>query len=230
MCAVALAPPRLLQTTHPAAGDRAAARELERELLIRYHEFGDLAAREELVRRYMPFARKHGAAHAGGSEPTEDLIQVAIGLVKAIDRYDPERGTRSSPTPCRRCRRAPPPLPRPVGSAPPARAPGAQARGDAANERGGDGELGRSPTAGEIAAPRLSQEDVLEALQAAEPATVGLTRPARRTRRGETARSATPSARDDPGYERVDRASRRERLAGAPRRERSGPQVPLRED
>ena len=49
MCAVALAPPRLSQTTHPEAGDHAAARALERDLLVRYHECGDLAAREELV-------------------------------------------------------------------------------------------------------------------------------------------------------------------------------------
>ena len=56
-CAVALAPPRLSQTTHPGSADRAATREFERELLIRYHEFGDLAAREELVERFLPLAR-----------------------------------------------------------------------------------------------------------------------------------------------------------------------------
>ena len=43
MCAVALAPPRLSQTTQPKGGDPAAAREHERELLIRYHRGGDLA-------------------------------------------------------------------------------------------------------------------------------------------------------------------------------------------
>ena len=49
MCAVALAPPKLSQTTHPERPDRAAARELEQALLIRYHRTGDLAAREELT-------------------------------------------------------------------------------------------------------------------------------------------------------------------------------------
>jgi hypothetical protein len=57
MCAVALAVPRLSQTIHPRAGDRPAGREGERDLLIRYHDRGDLAARQELVERFLPFAR-----------------------------------------------------------------------------------------------------------------------------------------------------------------------------
>jgi RNA polymerase sigma-B factor len=45
------------------------------------------------VRRYLPFARSMALRYRGGSEPTDDLIQVAnLGLVHAIDRFDPERG------------------------------------------------------------------------------------------------------------------------------------------
>jgi RNA polymerase sigma-B factor len=95
MCAVALAPPRLPQTTHPESGERAAARRLERELLIRYHDFGDLAAREELVERFLPLARDLALRYTYTDEPFDDLLQVAsLGLIKAIDRFEPGRGTK----------------------------------------------------------------------------------------------------------------------------------------
>jgi RNA polymerase sigma-B factor len=62
------------------------------ELLRRYHDTRDPAIREELVRRYMQFARSMALRYRGGSEPTEDLLQVAsLGLVNAIDRFDPSR-------------------------------------------------------------------------------------------------------------------------------------------
>jgi RNA polymerase sigma-B factor len=51
-------------------------------------------ARDELARRYLPLARKLAARYANPNEPLEDLMQVAsLGLLKAIDRYSPERGT-----------------------------------------------------------------------------------------------------------------------------------------
>ena len=63
----------------------------------RYREHGDLAAREELVRRLMPLARQLAGRYANGTEPFEDLVQVAnLALVRAIDRFDPERGTMLS--------------------------------------------------------------------------------------------------------------------------------------
>lgn len=53
------------------------------------------AAREELIRRYIPFSRGIAMSLAGGREPREDLFQVAyIGLIGAVDRFDPERGSR----------------------------------------------------------------------------------------------------------------------------------------
>lgn len=95
MCAVALAPPRLSQTTRSRGGDRAAARELEQELLIRYHDCGDLAAREQLVERFLPLARDLALRYTYTDEQFDDLLQVAsLGLIKAIDRFEPGRGTR----------------------------------------------------------------------------------------------------------------------------------------
>jgi RNA polymerase sigma-B factor len=45
------------------------------------------------VRRYLPLARGLAARYARTQEPFEDLFQAAsLGLVKAIDRFDPERG------------------------------------------------------------------------------------------------------------------------------------------
>jgi RNA polymerase sigma-B factor len=97
MCAVALAQPRLSQTTNPNGRDRAAARELERALLVRYRRTGDLAAREELVQRCLPLARELARRYTYTGEPFDDLQQVAsVGLIKAIDRFDPDRGTKFS--------------------------------------------------------------------------------------------------------------------------------------
>ena len=95
MCAVALAQPRQSQTHKPERRDRPAARALESELLVRYHRAGDLAAREELVERLLPFARELARRYAYTDEPFDDLLQVAyLGLIKAIDRFDPDRGAK----------------------------------------------------------------------------------------------------------------------------------------
>jgi RNA polymerase sigma-B factor len=51
------------------------------------------AVREELIRRYLPFANSLTQRYRGASESFDDLLQVAdLGLVNAIDRYDPSRG------------------------------------------------------------------------------------------------------------------------------------------
>jgi RNA polymerase sigma-B factor len=68
-------------------------REAEVRLLIRYHRHGDVRAREELTCRLMPLARDLAGRYANSGEPLDDLIQVAyLGLLKAIDRYELDRG------------------------------------------------------------------------------------------------------------------------------------------
>lgn len=61
---------------------------------MRYRQGGDVHAREQLVRRFLPLARRLARRYERASEPLEDLVQVAcVGLVKAIDRFDSEQGT-----------------------------------------------------------------------------------------------------------------------------------------
>jgi RNA polymerase sigma-B factor len=65
----------------------------EDELWRRFAHDRDSAIREELVRRNMPFARRLALRYRGASESFDDLLQVAnLGLINAIDRFDPERG------------------------------------------------------------------------------------------------------------------------------------------
>jgi RNA polymerase sigma-B factor len=65
----------------------------DRELLRRYHEDGDLAAREQLINQYMSLVRSLARRYSYRGEQLEDLVQIgAIGLIKAIDRFDLERG------------------------------------------------------------------------------------------------------------------------------------------
>lgn len=67
------------------------------ELFVRWQQHGDQRAREELVDRFLPLARKLARRYAGAREPFDDLVQVAsLGLVKAIDRFDVTRGTAFS--------------------------------------------------------------------------------------------------------------------------------------
>src|SRR5438874_8621120 len=67
------------------------------ELFTRWQKSRDQRAREELVNRFLPLARNLARRYSGAREPFDDLMQVAsLGLVKAIDRFDPERGTAFS--------------------------------------------------------------------------------------------------------------------------------------
>jgi RNA polymerase sigma-B factor len=92
------------------AAEARARRNGGEELLALYHRTGDERLRERAVEWYLPLARRLAARYHRRQEPFEDLVQVAsLGLVKAVRRYDPERGTRFSsfavPTICGELRR-----------------------------------------------------------------------------------------------------------------------------
>jgi RNA polymerase sigma-B factor len=86
---------------HPATADasrpNASGRRADAELLRRYADSRDPRLREQLVHRFLPLARYAASQYARSSEPFDDLVQVAcVGLLKAIDRYDPIRGVAFS--------------------------------------------------------------------------------------------------------------------------------------
>ena len=77
----------------PNRHGRSAANWIETDVLVtRWREHGDPRARDALVERFMPLARSLARRYAG-QEPLEDLVQVAVvGLLGAINRFDPDRG------------------------------------------------------------------------------------------------------------------------------------------
>ncbi len=62
-------------------------------LFAQLRSSGDPALRSALIERHLPLARRLAARYSYTPQPLEDLVQVAsLGLVKAVDGYDPERG------------------------------------------------------------------------------------------------------------------------------------------
>jgi RNA polymerase sigma-B factor len=207
-----------MSTTMPAAParqrhrrgpncDRVKLQEAERGLLIRYHADGDLHAREELVERFVLFACELAFCYRYTNEPFEDLLQVAcLGLIKAVDRYEPERGTKftsyAAPTILGELKRHF----RDKGWA--LRVPrGLQERAMAVNRETEtlSKNLGRSPTVREVAnALALSVEEVLEASEAAASyETASLDAPVARDD-GESALLVELVGEDDTAYGLVD--------------------------
>jgi len=77
-----------------ASATRSLEASRERDLWDRFSRERDPAAKEDLVRAYLPLAAQIARRYAGVSEPFDDLFQVAsLGLVNAVDRFDPSRGT-----------------------------------------------------------------------------------------------------------------------------------------
>ena len=76
-----------IQTTHqPLSADSAA-------LFKRWHGHGDQRARDALIEQYLPLAHRLARRYVSSGEPLEDLVQIAsLGLVKAVERFDPSRG------------------------------------------------------------------------------------------------------------------------------------------
>jgi len=65
----------------------------EDQRLTRQYRGGDRRARERLIERYLPLARRLTLRYRRPFESGDDLFQVAcLGLVKAVDRWDPDRG------------------------------------------------------------------------------------------------------------------------------------------
>jgi RNA polymerase sigma-B factor len=74
---------------------RDYARLQDDELLELYHDDRDPGAREDLVKRFLPFARKLALRYVHSREPLDDLVQVAsVGLLNAIERFEPGRGKK----------------------------------------------------------------------------------------------------------------------------------------
>jgi len=78
------------QTRRPSSA--SAGRESVNSLIREYREHGDLRARERLIQQYMPLVKSLARRHSMRGEQYEDLVQVGcIGLIKAVDRFDPQR-------------------------------------------------------------------------------------------------------------------------------------------
>ena len=66
-------------------------------LLRAFHREGDTMAREQAVVELMPLVRALASRYAGRGEPVEDLVQAGmVGLIKAVDRFDVDRGVEFS--------------------------------------------------------------------------------------------------------------------------------------
>jgi RNA polymerase sigma-B factor len=192
----------------PAAESPEARRLEDDRLLARYHRDGDLDARDELVVRFMPLARQLASRYRHAGESLEDLVQVAcVGLIKAVDRYDPDRGhgfTRYAvPTMLGEIKRHF----RDKGwsvHVPRATQELVLKVGEALGTL--PAKLGRSPTPRDIAASvGASVEEVLEAMEAAtayEAVSLDAPRPGNGEEEGWTL--ADSLSEDEPGYELVE--------------------------
>jgi RNA polymerase sigma-B factor len=182
----------------------------------------DEAERERLIMEHLPLVQGLARRYANRGEPVDDLVQVGtIGLIKAIDRYDPRRGSKlasfATPTILGEIRRHfrdrswSVRVPRGIQEA---RADIARATDDLSAR------LGRSPTVRELAeAAGLREDEVLDALAAG-----GAQRPA--------SLSGVPTDADpdesplevgitDEGFAQAEaRATLDEGLQGLPPRER----------
>jgi RNA polymerase sigma-B factor len=202
------------------AADRTRA---DNELLVRYQQ-GDRAARIEVMERFLPLARQLARRYARQNEPLDDLFQVAsIGLLKAVDRFDPSRGfafsTFAVPTIVGELKRYfrdagwAVHVPRPI-----------QDRIMQINRVIGDlsRSLARSPTPAEIARTiGTSVEDVVEAMEAAKAFDAISLETPRSSEEGEGGTYAETVGAPDEGYEMVEYAATIEpTMAAMPARDR----------
>src|SRR3954465_11498049 len=146
-----------------------AERDELRRMFEAYSQTRDAGLREQLVTAHLGLAEYLARRFANRGEPLDDLVQVAsVGLLKAVDRFDPDRGlefsTYATPTIVGELKRHF----RDKGWAVrvPRRVQELHLRlGKVVSSLSQD--LGRSPTIGEIAERAgASEEEVLEAMEA----------------------------------------------------------------
>jgi RNA polymerase sigma-B factor len=198
--------PRTEPTATPAPGPEEQLAD-ERILLERYAQDREPAVREELVERFMPLARRLAARYRGDREPLEDLVQVAsLGLVKALDRFDPGRGVAFSsyavPTILGELKRHF----RDRGWA--VRVPRDLQERIARVERTAaelPAKLGRVPSVNEIAVQlEIHPEDVLEAMEAAQAHHAMSLDAQQQTEDGEGVPMSERVGTQEPGFETVE--------------------------
>ena len=188
-----------------AATDRERAL---RGLFERWQRDNDPRARECLVECYLPLARKLAARYRrGAGEPFDDLVQVAsLGLLKAIDRFDPDLGTAFSsfavPTILGELKR----YFRDTGwSVHVPRAAQELALKVQEAERAISPRLGRSPTAGELAVyMEVTVEHVIDGLEAASAHHASSLEEPHDELAGGSRSLSDVLGEDDPRFERID--------------------------
>jgi RNA polymerase sigma-B factor len=198
-------------------GSDRARRQRDDQRLRRRHQRGDAGAREELIERYMPLARSLALRYRRASEPLDDLVQVAsVGLVKAVDRWDPDRGLAFSsyavPTILGELRRY---FRDATWDVRPARDLQELCLSVEEARETLWGELGRSPTVADLA-ERLdrSPEEVVEALQATEGRSVRSLDAPVHEEEGTSASAGDLIGAEDAEFDRVEAGITIERMTG----------------
>src|SRR4051794_23188820 len=194
-----------------------ARRQREDQRLMRLVQGGDDHTRAELLGRYWPLPRPLALRQRRAGEPLDALIQVAsVGLVKAVDRWDPERGLAFSsyavPTILGELRRY---FRDSTWDVRPARDLQELCLAVEEAREALWGELGRSPTVADLAA-RLNRqpEEIVEALQATEGRSVRSLDAPVHDEENDSASAGDLIGCDDLEFDRVEAGVTLERLTG----------------
>jgi RNA polymerase sigma-B factor len=190
--------------TPPAGGGDNAA------LFLRWHGQRDQRARDALIERFLPLAHRLARRYVSSGEPYEDLVQIAsLGLVKAVERFDPDRGyafsTFAVPTIVGELRRY---FRDAAWAVHVDRGAKDRARQTANAQQAITARTGRAPTVRELSEYlERSEEDVLEALQTIDAYdAISLDAPTQMGEEGSAARIDTIGGHDER-LERVDDAT-----------------------